>query len=81
MSPALSDVPTPFAHTHTHPWSPERTQGEAETYVQKEVILENPLNWLQEVGPQRQGVLQRLLTFPEELGQRLVPHALGQHRH
>ena len=49
--------------------------------MQKEVVLENPLNWLQEIGPQGQRVFQSLLTLPEEFGQHLVPHALRQHSH
>jgi hypothetical protein len=49
--------------------------------MQKEVVLEDPLHWLQEVGPQGQRVPQRFLALPEEFDQHLVPHALSEHCH
>lgn len=48
-----------------------------QTYVQQEVVLKDPLHWLEQVGAQGQGVPQRFLALAEELRQRLVPHALG----
>lgn len=63
------------------PVSPGSALERAATHMQKKVILENPLHWLQEIGPQRQGVSQGFLTLPEELSQNLVSHALSQHCH
>lgn len=50
-------------------------------YVQKQVVLEDALDRFQEIGAQGQRVLKRFLPLSEELGHRLVPHALGQHSH
>lgn len=56
-------------------------EGATGTYVKQQMVLEDPLHRLQQVGAQRQGVAQRFLTFAEKLGQRLVPHALGEYSH
>lgn len=42
------------------------------------MVLEDPLNWFEQVGPQRQRTLQRRLTLPEKRRQAFLPHALGQ---
>lgn len=45
------------------------------------MVLEDALDWLQQVGAQGQGVLQQLLPVPEELGLLLVLHALREGCH
>lgn len=45
------------------------------------MVLEDALNGLQQVGAQRQGVLQQRLPVSEELGLLLVLHALRQGCH
>lgn len=49
--------------------------------MQQQVVLEDPLHWLEQIRAQRQRVSQRFLALAEKLGQRLVPHALCQHSH
>lgn len=51
------------------------------THMQQEVVLEDPLHRLEQIGAQRQRVPERFLALAEKLGQRLVPHALCQHSH
>lgn len=51
------------------------------SYLQQQVIFQDPLNWLQQEGAQREGALQSSLPVPEELGQSFTPHAVGQRRH
>lgn len=51
------------------------------THVQQEVVLEDPLHRLEQIGAQRQRVPERFLALAEKLGQRLAPHALCQHSH
>lgn len=50
-------------------------------YLEQQVVLEDALDGLQQVGAQGQRVLQQRLPVPEELGLLLVPHALGQGGH
>lgn len=45
-------------------------------YLKKQVIFEDSLDWLQQVGAQRQGAFQSGLPVPKELGQVLTPHAI-----
>lgn len=52
-----------------------------DAYVQEQVVLEDALDRFQEIGAQGQRMLQCFLPLSEELGQRLVPHALCQHSH
>lgn len=49
--------------------------------LQEEMILEDPLNWFQQVGSQRQRVLQGCLTFTTRSTCRFVPHQFRQDRH
>lgn len=77
MSTDFPDVsPLHFKYTG-NPQTLDSAQALAEAHMQEEMILEDPLNGLQEVGSQGQRVLQRFLPLPEELGQHLVPHTLG----
>lgn len=50
-------------------------------YLEEQVVLEDALDRLQEVGAQGQRVLQQLLPVPKELGLLLVLHALRQGGH
>lgn len=50
-------------------------------YLEQQVVLEDALNGLQQVGAQRQRVLQQRLPVSEELGLLLVLHALRQGCH
>lgn len=51
------------------------------SYLEQQVVLEDALDRLQQVGAQGQGVLQQLLPVPEELGLLLVLHALREGCH
>lgn len=51
------------------------------TDLQQEVVLEDPLHWLQQVGLQGQGVAQGGLPLLEEAHQALVLHAVPQNSH
>lgn len=77
MSTAFSGISPQTYSVHTRASSPWKALKRRQTHMQKEMVLENPLNGFQEIGPQRQRVFQSFLAFPEELGQHLVPHALG----
>lgn len=48
------------------------------SYLEQQVVFEDPLNWFEQVGPQRQRTLQRRLTLPEKRRQAFLSHALGQ---
>lgn len=50
-------------------------------YLEQQVVFEDALDWLQQVGAQGQRMLQQLLPVPEELSLLLVPHALRQGGH
>ena len=50
-------------------------------YLEQQVVLEDALDWLQQVGAQGQRVLQQLLPVPEEFGLLLVLHAFRQGGH
>lgn len=50
-------------------------------FLEQQVVFEDALDWLQQVGAQGQRVLQQLLPVPEELSLLLVPHALRQGGH
>ena len=50
-------------------------------YLEQEVVLEDPLDGLEEVGAQGQGEVEGGLPVPEKLGQVLTPHALRQGCH
>lgn len=45
------------------------------------MVLEDPLDGLEEVGAQGQGEVEGGLPVPEKLGQVLTPHALRQGCH
>lgn len=45
------------------------------------MILEDPLDRLQQVGAQRQRALEGGLPVPEELGQSFTPHAVCERGH
>lgn len=47
-------------------------------YLKQQVVLQDPLDRLQQVGAQREGALQSGLPVLEEGGQRFTPHAVGQ---
>lgn len=47
-------------------------------YLKQQMIFQDPLDWLQQKGAQREGALQSSLPIPEELGQSFTPHAVGQ---
>lgn len=53
----------------------------ARGYLKKQVVLEDALHRLQQVGAQGQRVLQQLLAVPEELGLLLVLHTFRQGGH
>lgn len=48
------------------------------SYLEQQVVFEDPLNWFEQVGPQRQRTLQRRLALPKKCRQAFVSHALGQ---
>lgn len=50
-------------------------------YLQKQVVFEDPLDGFEQVGPQGERTLEEGLAIPEELGQSLTPHAVGQCTH
>lgn len=50
-------------------------------YLKQQVVLEDSLDRLQQVGAQRQRALEGGLPIPEELGQSFAPHAVGQRSH
>lgn len=50
-------------------------------YLKQQVILEDSLDWLQQVGAQRQRAFEGGLPIPEELGQSFTPHAVSQRSH
>lgn len=50
-------------------------------HLKEQVVFQDSLNWLQQVGAQRKRAFQRSLPIPEELGQSFTPHALGQRLH
>lgn len=50
-------------------------------HLKQQVILEDPLDRLEQVGAQRQRALEGGLPIPEELGQSFAPHAVGQRGH
>lgn len=47
-------------------------------YLKEQVIFQDSLNRLQQVGAQRKRTFQCSLPIPEELGQSFTPHAVGQ---
>lgn len=53
----------------------------APAHLEQEVVLEDPLDGLEQVGAEGQRVPQPLLALAEEPSLRLAPHALGQRRH
>lgn len=55
--------------------------GEGLSYLEQQVVLQDALDRLQQVGAQRQGVLQQLLPISEELSLLLVLHALCEGCH
>lgn len=55
-----------------------KTAAENSLYLKQQVIFQDPLDWLKEIGAQREGALQSSLPIPEELGQSLTPHAVSQ---
>ena len=57
------------------------SSGGAPGYLEQQVVLEDALDRLQEIGAQRQRMLQQILLVPEELGLLLVLHALCQGGH
>ena len=57
------------------------SSGGAPGYLEQQVVLEDALDWLEEIGAQGQRMLQQVLLVPEELGLLLVLHALGQGGH
>ena len=57
------------------------SSGGAPGYLEQQVVLEDALDRLEEIGAQGQRMLQQVLLVPEELGLLLVLHALGQGGH
>lgn len=50
-------------------------------YLKQQVILKDSLDWLQQIGAQRQRAFEGGLPIPEELGQSFTPHAIGECSH
>lgn len=61
-----------------HQLSQGRCHGVLLSYLEQQVVFEDPLNGFEQVGPQRQRTLQRRLTLPEKRRQGFLSHALGQ---
>lgn len=51
------------------------------THLEQQVVLEDPLDRLKQVGPEGQRVAQPLLAFPQEPCLDLAPHAFSQGCH
>lgn len=50
----------------------------AVSYLEQQVVFEDPLNWFEQVWTEWQRALQWCLTFPKKLCQRFIPHTLRQ---
>ena len=57
------------------------SSGGAPAYLEQQVVLEDALDRLEEIGAQGQRMLQQVLLVSEELGLLLVLPALGQGGH
>lgn len=57
---------------------PRPIRGVLLSYLEQQVVFQDPLNRFEQVGPQRQRTLQRRLALPEKRRQAFLPHALGQ---
>ena len=58
-----------------------RGSRQGQPYLQQQVVFEDSLDGLEQVGAQRERALQGGLAVPEELGQGLAPHAVCEGRH
>lgn len=70
-----------FQGSVLHPLPASSARGEGLSYLEQQVVLEDALDRLQQVGAQRQRMLQQLLPVSEELGLLLVLHALCEGCH
>src|SRR4029434_11331276 len=53
----------------------------AYTHMQQEVVLEDPLYWLEQVRTQGEAVFEGLLALTQELSHSLIPHTVSQYSH
>lgn len=73
-------APSPHHAKHPdHPGCPAPLR--APPHLEQQVVLEDPLDGLEQVGTEGQRVPQPLLALAEEPRLRFAPHALSQRRH